>query len=203
MKRINQLERTKSDITAALLRLLEAKPFEKITVLDIASEAKINRATFYVHFTDKFAVLEQLSDLYSDQLSQIMNAVNKNHDRIPLEEIDALFESYFCTRGPVLKKLISIQSPYINIRQKLNDFFFSYIGDHFPGMNELEIRMTAGLLTDFFVYHLTHDTLTSYVTTLFNSFQNITLSFFRMENNHSAKVAFGKLIEQYSWNQFN
>ena len=44
----------------ALEHLLESRPFEKISVGEIAEQATLNRATFYDHYPDKFALLEGL-----------------------------------------------------------------------------------------------------------------------------------------------
>jgi AcrR family transcriptional regulator len=44
----------------ALGKLLEQNEFEKISVQDIADAATLNRATFYDHYTDKFALLESM-----------------------------------------------------------------------------------------------------------------------------------------------
>jgi len=50
-------KRTLKLLTASLTRLLEKKPFEKITVIDICDESLIPRATFYNYFEDKFDLL--------------------------------------------------------------------------------------------------------------------------------------------------
>ena len=36
----------------SLLRLLEEKPINKITVKEVCERAELNRATFYLHFSD-------------------------------------------------------------------------------------------------------------------------------------------------------
>lgn len=42
----------------AIEKLLETREFEQISVQDIAEAATVNRATFYDHYTDKYALLE-------------------------------------------------------------------------------------------------------------------------------------------------
>ena len=44
----------------ALEALLHEKGFEKISVQDIAEQAALNRATFYDHYPDKFALLDSM-----------------------------------------------------------------------------------------------------------------------------------------------
>jgi len=53
-----RIRRTRLLLQQALGKLLEAKEFDKITVQDIAEAATVNRATFYDHYADKFALLE-------------------------------------------------------------------------------------------------------------------------------------------------
>jgi AcrR family transcriptional regulator len=53
-----RIKRTRVLLQQALGKLLETKEFDKISVQDIAEAATVNRATFYDHYTDKFALLE-------------------------------------------------------------------------------------------------------------------------------------------------
>jgi AcrR family transcriptional regulator len=52
--------RTRGLLHDALKRLLEEKEFDKITIQEISEAATLNRATFYAHYPDKFALLEEL-----------------------------------------------------------------------------------------------------------------------------------------------
>jgi AcrR family transcriptional regulator len=55
-----RIRRTRKLLQDALKRLLEQKEFDKITIQDITEAATLNRATFYAHYPDKFALLEEL-----------------------------------------------------------------------------------------------------------------------------------------------
>ncbi|MER1987268.1 MAG: TetR/AcrR family transcriptional regulator [Solibacillus sp.] len=59
--------KTTALIQASFLELLAKRPFDAITVGEIAKQAHINRGTFYLHFVDKFALLEQIErQLFED-----------------------------------------------------------------------------------------------------------------------------------------
>jgi AcrR family transcriptional regulator len=53
-----RIRRTRQLLLKALDKLLQTKEFDEVSVQDIADVATVNRATFYDHFTDKFALLE-------------------------------------------------------------------------------------------------------------------------------------------------
>lgn len=53
-----RIRRTRHLLQQALEKLLETKDFESISVQDITDTATLNRATFYDHYADKFALLE-------------------------------------------------------------------------------------------------------------------------------------------------
>ena len=55
--------RTRRDLIRSMCELLKEKRFTKISVRDITDRALINRATFYTHFEDKYALLEQMLHL--------------------------------------------------------------------------------------------------------------------------------------------
>jgi AcrR family transcriptional regulator len=55
-----RVKRTHKLLQDALLALLSEKTFQLITVQDIAERADVNRATFYAHFVDKYALLDHL-----------------------------------------------------------------------------------------------------------------------------------------------
>ncbi|MCA1899704.1 MAG: TetR/AcrR family transcriptional regulator [Chloroflexi bacterium] len=54
-----RVKRTRSLIRQAFSELLAEKGFGALSVQDIAERAEINRATFYAHYPDKFALLKE------------------------------------------------------------------------------------------------------------------------------------------------
>ena len=55
-----RIRRTRQLLQDALRNLLKQKEFDKISVQDITEAATVNRATFYAHYQDKFALLGEL-----------------------------------------------------------------------------------------------------------------------------------------------
>jgi AcrR family transcriptional regulator len=55
-----RIRRTRNLLQEALLKLMQSKSFDDISVQDITEAATVNRATFYDHYTDKYALLEAM-----------------------------------------------------------------------------------------------------------------------------------------------
>ncbi len=55
-----RIRRTRQMLFQAFQDLLAEKTFDQISVQDISERSTLNRATFYDHFTDKFALLETM-----------------------------------------------------------------------------------------------------------------------------------------------
>jgi AcrR family transcriptional regulator len=54
--------RSRRMLMDSLARLLMKKEFEEISVQEIADEATLNRATFYLHYPDKSALLQAMTE---------------------------------------------------------------------------------------------------------------------------------------------
>jgi AcrR family transcriptional regulator len=53
--------RSRQMLMESLFRLLTRKEFDDISIQEIADEATLNRATFYLHYTDKNALLQAMT----------------------------------------------------------------------------------------------------------------------------------------------
>jgi AcrR family transcriptional regulator len=54
--------RSRRMLMDSLVRLLKKKEFEDVSVQEIADEATLNRATFYLHYPDKNALLQAMTE---------------------------------------------------------------------------------------------------------------------------------------------
>ena len=67
MKTDARVKYTKMVLKNALLELMKEKTVNRITVREVCDKAGLNRATFYTHYADCFALLESIeNDLFRD-----------------------------------------------------------------------------------------------------------------------------------------
>ena len=78
---------TKSLIKDAFTVLMKEKGFQTLTVSDITRKAGINRGTFYLHYVDKYDLLEKLEEDLLDDLTEILLKKYDNHFDNPKEII--------------------------------------------------------------------------------------------------------------------
>ncbi len=113
---------TKKYIKDALAKLLSQKRFENITISDLSRTAGINRGTFYLHYTDKYDMMEKLKNETLEDLFGILS-----HDSI------------FTSKRIILLKLLSYlkdnfdfifalsQTSYVNFSQTIKNFSYSFL----------------------------------------------------------------------------
>lgn len=73
-KQDRRILRTKHEIKEAFISLLEEKSFDSITVRDLSERANINRGTFYLHYLDKFDLLEKCEEEIFSKILSIFDA---------------------------------------------------------------------------------------------------------------------------------
>ena len=56
-KEDRRVQRTRQLLSSALLKLIEERGYDSLTVNDITEQANVGRATFYLHYQDKEQLL--------------------------------------------------------------------------------------------------------------------------------------------------
>jgi len=65
-------KKTQKAIRKAMLELLDEKNIEAISILDITNQADINRGTFYLHYVDKYDMLEKFENELFSKIEEIL-----------------------------------------------------------------------------------------------------------------------------------
>lgn len=104
--------KTKKSIQTAFMEILERKSFESITIGDITKHAQINRGTFYLHYVDKFDLLEKTEQQLFADLGNHIDELQSNYSSANTFEkgqeqlAEALFSS-IKMHSPILKIFLS------------------------------------------------------------------------------------------------
>ena len=65
-----RIQKTRNTIIEAFVGLMAEKNFEQITINEIADRANVNRGTVYLHYVDKYDLLDQCIEIHLNQLFQ-------------------------------------------------------------------------------------------------------------------------------------
>lgn len=114
-----RVKRTRESIRNAFFTLMKLKAYNKISVQDIASEAYINRNTFYLHYIDKDDLLDQLID---ETFKEFENGLNSD-DVSGIDELD--YDSF---------KRIMIRS-FEAIENNIKFYEIIFLRDDIPYLN--------------------------------------------------------------------
>lgn len=92
---------TKQQIKNAFTKLLKEKGIESLTISDIAREANINRGTFYLHYIDKYDLMEKLENDIIDELTKILLRDNPNEieDAIEIIPYNAILNALYYVKS--------------------------------------------------------------------------------------------------------
>lgn len=98
-------KKTQHAIRAAFWELYGQKTIDKISVQEIANGCGIHRATFYIHYHDVYAVLEDIERTLLDSLERI-RAENPVRTESDLDAYAGLIYTAASQNTPYLQKLV-------------------------------------------------------------------------------------------------
>lgn len=96
--------KTRQSIMNAFTDLLIEKGFEKITINDVAERANINRGTVYLHYVDKFDLLDKCIETYVELL--LNHCDNSADTKLNASAFQSMFE-YLEKNFTIYKLLLS------------------------------------------------------------------------------------------------
>lgn len=114
-----RIQKTKKNLKETLLRMLEHKTFEQVTVKELCEKANTSRITFYSHYADKY---ELADDMLNDMMAQaigeyqrLQNSNNPGDDPLAgLENmIECMLDIYYVSQHDILERNESKESSYL------------------------------------------------------------------------------------------
>lgn len=138
--------RSRKMIREAFAELMNEKPIDKITVTDIVKKADLNRGTFYAHYEDTRAVIEQIENEVIEKMINVLSTFRyKSFIKDP-KPILNMIAKYLEEDKDFYKKLINAGSSeqfLVKLRKILIKYLFtnSDIPKEIKEGKEFEIRV--------------------------------------------------------------
>lgn len=135
-----RIRRTKLLFHEALLALLQEKEFMSISITDIVRKADVNRGTFYFHYEQKEALLEEMVQIKLSEMIEAFRKPHKSYQTMLIMDISTitLFE-HFIKNSVFYKTMLSKYTP-INLPDRMIDIMaYHYQQDidfYLPELNE-------------------------------------------------------------------
>lgn len=105
-KQNQRVKLTKQLLKNSLMELMHNKPIGKITIKKICENADINRSTFYLYYTDQYALLEEIEKELIDQAQEHLQKIDS--DAGNLQYLTALL-SYIQKHADIFRTLLCRQ----------------------------------------------------------------------------------------------
>lgn len=96
-----RIKKTKKNLKATLISMMSDMPFEEISITELCKQADISRITFYTHYSDKYALID---DIFQDMMHtgtdiyrKMQEENNPGHDYVKsyCNVLHAILELYY------------------------------------------------------------------------------------------------------------
>lgn len=158
--------KTKTAILTACYELIKDKDFRKVTINDIADKADINRGTFYLHFDDKFDMINSFEEEVLDKIHEVFirnipaAGDSFNQEFLP-SRYDTIVEILQCLKDNRMLMQIILESGNVSsFKSKLEDKMQYFInkeimtrfGDQITIPSELLIKIFSSTILSYTEY---------------------------------------------------
>ena len=151
-----RVKRTRQLIEHAFMELVKEKGFSTMSVQDITERAGINRATFYAHYPDKFALLDHAirQDFRQEIEKRMLNACHFTNDNLRIlvmavcEFVDVAHRHCAVTEQQ-FQSLVEAQ-----VRDQIHGLLNHWLEGMNPGENSLASSERAAIAASWAIYGL-------------------------------------------------
>lgn len=161
MKKDLRSIRSVENIKKAFVELLQTEPFEKIKVSEIARKAGIDRQTFYLHYVDKYDLLDQMNQEIIEKYKVILVERLEENNSFALEKLENIYQSnlpYLKEHRQEMLSLLRIDTGRICLKRDLEklliDKYQEITGET---LTPFQKDMLATLYVDSFITFIKED----------------------------------------------
>ncbi len=104
-RRARKKERTRREIYRTAMELFSMRGYDGVTIEDICAGAGVAKATFFLHFENKAALIKEFNDEITQSLAERL-AGHEGDTQDQLSLILSAFEEAWETNGPVMQKML-------------------------------------------------------------------------------------------------
>lgn len=158
------MTKTLTLIKNSFVELMDKKGFRNITVNDISDKAMISRSTFYLHYADKYELLDQITD---EAISAILNLIKPEAHIINgslncdgfRENLNAIFRAI--EKNSLFYKLLLNDTEHLGLCRKCENALKIRLAESFSGEIQVSRDLFFELITSFYIstarWWLNHD----------------------------------------------
>ena len=127
-KQNQRVKLTKQLLKNSLMKLMHKKPIGKITIKEICENAEINRSTFYLYFTDQYALLSEIENELIDHAQEHLKKIHSNAGSIQyleallyyIEGHADIFRTLLCRQESLSFQSAFIEVSFLNLKSNLS-----------------------------------------------------------------------------------
>lgn len=144
IKKENQRVRlTKTLLKNSLIDLMHTHSINKITIKELCEHADVNRSTFYLYYTDQYALLNEVESDLLIQVRQRLEKLDSNVSNLHflkelltyIKENAEIFNTLLCRQDNIQFQQKFIESSIINLRtnvvlngsEKVSDYVYCFL----------------------------------------------------------------------------
>lgn len=146
MKKIDRrILKTQLAIKKATLELMNDKSFDSITIQDISDKADVNRSTVYLHYLDKYDLLDKM-------IEEHINELNEKNKLVCQENwIDAIqiFFEYFEENFLFFSTMLASKGAAPSFRSKFLEYVIEGFKDELHETNEKNKGLSEEIVVEF------------------------------------------------------
>lgn len=137
-----RIRKSQEAIKTAVIELMIEKKFDQITIQDISDRADVSRRTIYLHYMDKFDLLDKIIEEHIDEMRKICDSTGDDADYIDAGLLwFEYFESHYLFFSAILA---SKGGPFF--RNRFLEFFLQELENKEPEGNNQ--GLTDGEIVD-------------------------------------------------------